>query len=175
MAPPPPPHPMERADSMQRLQLLTSQQEVLRRRVSLRVPSPTPFSSMSTANPSPNMSLSSSPASSRANSGSWSSLNALDQASTPSFPVPAQQPTSDDAHALCEINQQIKATLTELLNTESVRNDRALRAWVQGQLMDVEQQIRRNRRRSSGGTVNEREMADRIAGAFLGHNVPSWA
>jgi hypothetical protein len=55
----------------------------------------------------------------------------------------------EDTHRLCEVNQQIKATLTEMLNTDSVRSDSHFRAWIQERLMDVEQQIRKQRRRHS--------------------------
>jgi len=55
----------------------------------------------------------------------------------------------EETRKLCEVNQQIKATLTEMLNTDSVRSDAHFRAWVQERLMDVEQQIRKERRRHS--------------------------
>jgi hypothetical protein len=55
---------------------------------------------------------------------------------------------------LLNVNQQIKATLTELLNCESVRKDRRYRMWIQTRLMDAERELKdsrslsRNRRRS---------------------------
>jgi hypothetical protein len=55
---------------------------------------------------------------------------------------------------LMNVNQQIKQTLTELLNCESVRADRRYRTWVQTRLMDAERELRgersasRSRRRS---------------------------
>jgi hypothetical protein len=53
----------------------------------------------------------------------------------------------EDAHKLFHVNKDIKATLTELLNTESVRSDGKYRQWIQERLMEAEQQIRRQRRR----------------------------
>jgi len=46
------------------------------------------------------------------------------------------------------VNQQIKSTLTELLNCESVRGDRRYRMWVQTRLMDAERELKRERTRS---------------------------
>lgn len=148
---------------MQRLQLLTSQQEVLRRRLSLQVPADAVFNS-----PSALASLSSSPSTSRHSSGSWASADELDH-STPipthpgaayTRPPPIEASQVEDSYRLREVNEQIKATLTELLNTDSARSDDRFRAWVQERLMDVEQQIRRQRRRHSSG---HRETADAIA------------
>ena len=50
---------------------------------------------------------------------------------------------------LCDVNEGIKRTLTELLNCEAVREDRAFRTWVQGRLMDTERELRSGRRRRS--------------------------
>ncbi|KAK3934602.1 hypothetical protein QBC46DRAFT_347449 [Diplogelasinospora grovesii] len=50
---------------------------------------------------------------------------------------------------LCHVNEGIKRTLTELLNCEAVRSDRALRTWVQCRLMDTERELRSGRRRRS--------------------------
>ncbi|KAK3326894.1 hypothetical protein B0H66DRAFT_600994 [Apodospora peruviana] len=50
---------------------------------------------------------------------------------------------------LCDVNEGIKRTLTELLNCEAVRGDRAFRTWVQGRLMDTERELRSGRRRRS--------------------------
>jgi hypothetical protein len=48
-----------------------------------------------------------------------------------------------------DVNLQIKSTLTELLNCESVRNDEGYRMWVQSRLMDAERELRGARRRRS--------------------------
>lgn len=50
---------------------------------------------------------------------------------------------------LCDVNEGIKRTLTELLNCENVRSDRAFRTWVQCRLMDTERELRSGRRRRS--------------------------
>jgi len=72
--------------------------------------------------------------------------------------------TPDDELAeelkLVHINQQIKTTLTELLNCESVRNDRQYRMWVQTRLMDAEKELKHTRRESldagrRGGDVSD--------------------
>jgi hypothetical protein len=68
---------------------------------------------------------------------------------------------TDEAHKLAEINQQIIATLTDLLNTDSVRSDDKSRAWIQEKLMEAEHQIRRQRRRHSSNS--ERDFASAIA------------
>ncbi|KAK3369826.1 hypothetical protein B0H63DRAFT_403071 [Podospora didyma] len=50
---------------------------------------------------------------------------------------------------LCDVNEGIKRALTELLNCEAVRGDRAFRTWVQCRLMDTERELRSGRRRRS--------------------------
>ncbi|KAK4167877.1 hypothetical protein QBC43DRAFT_125605 [Cladorrhinum sp. PSN259] len=50
---------------------------------------------------------------------------------------------------LCDVNEGIKRALTELLNCEAVRGDRAFRTWVQSRLMDTERELRSGRRRRS--------------------------
>ena len=50
---------------------------------------------------------------------------------------------------LFDVNEGIKRALTELLNCEAVRRDRALRTWVQCRLMDTEKELRSGRRRRS--------------------------
>lgn len=54
---------------------------------------------------------------------------------------------------LCDVNEGIKRTLTELLNCEAVREDRAFRTWVQCRLMDTERELRSGRRRRSAPEV----------------------
>lgn len=172
----PPQFTMHDSEAMQKYMLLSSQQEVLRRRLSLRIPSEAPMTVTS-----PELrSLSSSPTSPPTqgmHSSFWSSSYSSAQ------PIPATPGTmhrhrhsigysSDDSHRLCEINQQVKATLTEMLNTESVRENDKYRAWIQERLMDTEQQIRKQRRRHSSG---DREMAASIATHFspTTHSFPS--
>jgi len=54
----------------------------------------------------------------------------------------------DEAN-LYEINHQIKALLTELLNCDAVKHDKMYRAWVQARLMDAEHELKTQRRRRS--------------------------
>jgi len=70
------------------------------------------------------------------------------QPATSSVHSPSDDEVSDEA-SLYQINQQIKSTLTELLNCESVKHDKLFRAWVQTKLMDCEHQIKRQRKRRS--------------------------
>lgn len=54
----------------------------------------------------------------------------------------------EDENKLKDVNLQIKSTLTELLNCESVRSDRKYRMWVQSRLMDAEKELKVSRTRS---------------------------
>ncbi|KAF2268602.1 hypothetical protein CC78DRAFT_378858 [Lojkania enalia] len=148
---------------MQKYILLESQREVIRRRLSLQLPSTSPM----TATSPEFHSLTSSPTSARDSSSSiWSP----EPSYMPAYPMPTEpisvrrsnmgDTACDSSNKSCEINQQIKATLTELLNTESVRADEKYRAWIQERLMDAEHQIRRQRRRRSS---IDREIAEHIA------------
>jgi hypothetical protein len=47
----------------------------------------------------------------------------------------------EDENNLKNVNQQIKCTLTDLLNCEGVRGDERYRMWVQTRLMDAEKQL----------------------------------
>lgn len=49
---------------------------------------------------------------------------------------------------LKDVNEQIKCTLTELLNCESVRNDKSYRMWVQTRLMNTEMELKGERTKS---------------------------
>lgn len=142
---------------------LSSQQEVVSRRLLLHIPCGAP---MTTTSPE-YRSLASSPQTSFPSSSTWSP-----EPEYTSNPIPVRQQTAghrhsiadpDDAHRLFEINKEIKATLTELLNTESVRSDDKYRQWIQARLMDAEQQIRKQRRRRSSGSTVDREFASSIA------------
>ncbi|RYP79546.1 hypothetical protein DL769_002910 [Monosporascus sp. CRB-8-3] len=55
---------------------------------------------------------------------------------------------------LSDVNEGIKRALTELLNCETVRKDRAMRTWVQSRLMDTEKELRSGRRRRSSGGLD---------------------
>ncbi|KAI0192530.1 hypothetical protein F4808DRAFT_365625 [Astrocystis sublimbata] len=54
---------------------------------------------------------------------------------------------------LYDVNEGMKRALTELLNCEAVRQDRAMRTWVQTRLLETEKELRRGRRRRSSATV----------------------
>jgi hypothetical protein len=148
---------------MQKYMLLSSQEEAIRRRLSLQLPTAAPM----TASSSEFQSLSSSPVDSRP---AWSPGYSSTYPS-PTEPIVTQPGTAHrpsiadtiDAHKQCELNQEIKATLTELLNTESIRSDEKSRAWIQSRLMAAEHQIRDQRRRRSSGSNHDREFASSIA------------
>ncbi|KAI0871517.1 hypothetical protein GGS24DRAFT_503724 [Hypoxylon argillaceum] len=55
---------------------------------------------------------------------------------------------------LFDVNEGMKRALTELLNCEVVRQDRAMRTWVQTRLLETEKELRRERRRRSSATVD---------------------
>ena len=74
-----------------------------------------------------------------------------------------------DEERLCDINHQIKATLTELLNHESVKNDDKFRHWVQDRLIDAEMELRRQRRQSRRRSSTDRDgIVNAIAESFSG-------
>ena len=132
---------------MQKYMLLSAQKEALQRRMAMEIPFSTP---MTPGSPE-FQSLSSSPTSS----------NHAAPYPMASDPMPTSSRTSttprtsvygvhtEESQKLAEINQQIVATLTELLNTDCIRNDEKQRAWIQERLMEAEHQIRRERRRHS--------------------------
>lgn len=49
---------------------------------------------------------------------------------------------------LKDVNEQIKCTLTDLLNCESVRTDKSYRMWVQTRLMNTEKELKGDRAKS---------------------------
>lgn len=53
-----------------------------------------------------------------------------------------------DEMKLKGVNQQIKSTLTELLNCQGVRGDRRYRMWIQTRLMDAEKELKKDRSKS---------------------------
>lgn len=61
----------------------------------------------------------------------------------------------EEEKKLVQVNQQIKTTLTELLNCESVRSDRLYSVWVQSRLMDAERELKGMRRHSVKGHHKE--------------------
>ncbi|KAF2711437.1 hypothetical protein K504DRAFT_453281 [Pleomassaria siparia CBS 279.74] len=164
-------HSLSGDGSVEKYVLLTSQEEALRRRLSLQIPSNAPMTATS-----PEMqSLASSPTHSRSHSRSMSihtSWAPEFQFPSSSNPIPTQPGMAHCGMANDtrvgesanhdEMDQRNKATLMELLNTESVRSDDKYRAWVQERLMDFEKKIRRQRRRRSSNPSGE-ELASSIA------------
>ncbi|KAF1361878.1 hypothetical protein EJ07DRAFT_175853 [Lizonia empirigonia] len=149
---------LSRNESMQKYILLEAQKEAVQRRMSMSVPFNLP---MSTSSPE-FQSLSSSPTSPTG----YTSTHLTATEPVPMRPGAATQMSVDDlhtdeSHKLYEINQQIVATLMELLNTDAVKNDPKHRAFIQEKLMDSEHQIRRQRRRHSSNA--ERDYASSIA------------
>lgn len=58
-----------------------------------------------------------------------------------------------DQQKLVDVNEGLKRALTELLNCEAVRQDRAMRTWVQTRLLETEKELRRGRRRRSSMVI----------------------
>jgi hypothetical protein len=52
----------------------------------------------------------------------------------------------DVENKMINLNEQIKCTLTNLLNSEGVKGDRRSRMWIQTRLMSVEKELRGFRR-----------------------------
>lgn len=78
------------------------------------------------------------------------------------FSAENQLPRSDSDSALevihsekelSNLNGGIKRSLTELLNSDRVRDDKVLRMWVQSRLMDAERELRAGRRRRTSERV----------------------
>jgi len=68
-----------------------------------------------------------------------------------------------DEMKLKDVNQQIKSTLTDLLNCESVRGDRRYRMWIQTRLMDAEKELKTNRSKS----CSRRRSEDAASGMMI--------
>lgn len=163
--------------------MLSNQQESLRKRLSLRSP---PTFPSTTATPC-YTSLSSSPTSDAHRSDMYTPPTTYSYQPRSSRPVPTMPGYAhsksatmhsachdagmdNDSKALCQINQQIKATLTEMLNNDSVKHDEKFRAWIQSRLMDAEMELKQQRRRRSSASVDNREIASSIAEHFDPHH-----
>jgi len=70
---------------------------------------------------------------------------------------------ADDEEKIKNVNQQIKSTLTELLNCDSVRGDQRYRMWVQTRLMDAERELKGNKSRS----CDKRRMSEDVSGMIF--------
>jgi hypothetical protein len=155
----------ERAYALQKYLLLHSQHDALQKH--LESISQSPSSTTSTAS---SLLMSTSPTSPASFSTSYHNQRRHRRSSTTSYTTPSISPIAElpstlsaspslseieeEELKLMNVNQQIKTTLTELLNCESVREDRRYRMWVQTRLMDAERELKdsrslsRNRRQS---------------------------
>ncbi|KAK4991908.1 hypothetical protein LTR66_002130 [Elasticomyces elasticus] len=168
----------ERASILQSYMVLHMQQEKIRKRLSSSSPSPTtsPRTSMSEGAQqsfSPRRRGSSFTDSTPPTfpSNMFSSPNVHNTINP--IPEEAVSDSSDsetlglsvDQDSLYDINKQIKTTLTDLLNCESVKHDGSgkFRLWIQSRLMEAEKELKKQkRRRISGGS----EQADAIGASF---------
>jgi hypothetical protein len=143
--------------ALQQYLRLQEQHESLRQHLSELRPLQTPFSAVSA---SPVVSLARTSSTSSVTSlGAPSPTSRSHRLSMPSgLPWGALETVPDETTLdelatkeakLCHVNEGIKRTLTELLNCETVRDDRAFRTWVQCRLMDTERELRSGRRRRS--------------------------
>ncbi len=82
-------------------------------------------------------------------------------------PADGSNTHGSDEQRLCDVNHQIKATLTDLLNHESVRGDDKFRHWVQDRLIDAEMELRRQKRRSRRRSSTDKDgVVNAIAESF---------
>lgn len=142
---------------MQKYILLAAQKEALQRRMSMSIPFTLP---MSTSSPE-FQSLSSSPGSPTDYSPYPTSTEPVSTRTGTATQASVDDMHTEESHKLYEINQQIVATLMELLNTDAVKTDPRYRAFIQEKPMESEHQIRRQRRRHSSNA--ERDHASSIA------------
>ena len=56
---------------------------------------------------------------------------------------------SAEEQRLFDVNESIKRALTELLNCDTLRDDKSMRMWAQTRLMETERELRSGRRRRS--------------------------
>ncbi|KAI4741406.1 hypothetical protein E4T50_08191 [Aureobasidium sp. EXF-12298] len=77
-------------------------------------------------------------------------------------PIPeepsAPPPLSMDEAKLADISSRIKTTLTDLLNCDAVKNDNRMRSWVATRLMDVEHELKEQKRRRHSSHVEDAEL-----------------
>ncbi|KAG9885289.1 hypothetical protein KCU94_g17742, partial [Aureobasidium melanogenum] len=67
-------------------------------------------------------------------------------------------PLSVDEAKLADISSRIKTTLTDLLNCDAVKNDPRMRSWVATRLMDVEHELKEQKRRRHSSHAEDAEM-----------------
>jgi len=88
-----------------------------------------------------------------------SSDELIESLRTPFPPPETDENVSQDLHGnvqeLRKVNEQIKRTLTDLLNCDEAKSDIMYRRWVQTRLMDAEKELMRFRsRRWSRGRIS---------------------
>lgn len=69
-----------------------------------------------------------------------------------------------DESKIKDVNQQIKSTLTDLLNCDSVRADARYRKWVQSRLMDTERELQGSKSRN----CERRRMSQDVSAMMMG-------
>lgn len=87
------------------------------------------------------------------------------------MPMASTDNDPHDEERLSEVTHQIKATLTELLNHESVKCDDKFRHWVQDRLIDAEMELKTQRRRNRRKSSLDREAVDTIAESIRSHDL----
>ncbi|EON65468.1 hypothetical protein W97_04706 [Coniosporium apollinis CBS 100218] len=158
-----PPHQQDRG--LEEYIELSTQQEALRRRISLRVSSTSPITAISeTHTPESYSPFSASPPPGLASTYPAPATLTLAIPTEPGLAhrSSTMQTAADKAEEdrLYEVNHQIKTTLTELLNSPTVKADNKFRAWIQNRLMDAEVELRKQKRRRSS---IDREFVERVA------------
>ncbi|CAD0112062.1 unnamed protein product [Aureobasidium uvarum] len=70
----------------------------------------------------------------------------------------APAPLSVDEAKLVDISSRIKTTLTDLLNCDAVKTDPRMRTWVATRLMDVEHELKEQKRRRHSSCAGDADM-----------------
>lgn len=142
--------------AMQEYLLLHDQYEELCQRLHELSPASSPSLSPATASPSP------SPPRDQQRTASYAWISGpayrararASQRSPPRDGLLAVGDAGAGDRKLFDVNEGMKRALTELLNCDVVRHDRAKRTWVQTRLMETERELRRERRRRSSAAMD---------------------
>ncbi|KAI5211697.1 hypothetical protein E4T42_07508 [Aureobasidium subglaciale] len=175
----------EKSQLIQTYMILHSQQTNVRRRLSIdsncsssssspssSSPSASASPSSSFASPSPAFSFSTKqtpPSGMRRHSRSSSLGSRRSSLSPPTSPnrtsitsIPeepsAPPPLTIDEVKLADISSRIKNTLTDLINCDAVKNDPRMRSWVATRLMDVEHELKEQKRRRHSSHAEDAEL-----------------
>jgi len=150
------PEPPERAFALQKYLLLHSQHDALQKHLE-QITTPTPSFSESHARSSRSSSTDSTNSAPLANPHHHRTSSIPNRrpqlikrrSSLPDLASESiLEEIEEDQEKLKDVNQQIKSTLTELLNCEGVRSNGRYRMWIQTRLMDVEKELKSGRTRS---------------------------